>query len=217
LTLVTRFGALALSIIVAASPLAAQAPESAPQLASRIQAHYSTVRDFTADFTLNQTSGLLPQAKTERGTVKIKKPLRMWWNYTTSDKQQFISDGSRLYLYQPRDKVVTVTPLPADEEASTALLFLAGRGNLTRDFKATLPADQPAGEWRLVLEPAGTRKADFRTLTLEVDRQSLQLRGLVVVDEQGGTSKFRFTNMRENRGLTDQEFAFTIPKGVAIR
>jgi outer membrane lipoprotein carrier protein len=195
----------------------AQAAPPARDLAARVQAHYATVRDFTADFTLAQSSGVLPSAKIERGRVKIKKPLRMWWDYTSSDKQQFISDGSRIYLYYPRDKYVTQSPLPAPDEGSTALLFLAGRGDLTRDFTASAPAEQPAGEWRLQLQPLAGRKADFKTLTLDVDRQSLQLRGLTIVDDAGTTSHFRFTSMRENRGLTDREFEFAIPKGVAIR
>ena len=106
--------------------------------------------------------------------------------------------------------------MPAGDDASTALLFLAGRGNLTRDFTASLPADQPAGEWRLTLRPRASQ-ADFETLTLEVDRTSLTFRGLVVVDAQGGTSAFRFTNMRENRGLPDSDFVFSIPRGVEVR
>jgi outer membrane lipoprotein carrier protein len=202
---------------VGASGASQDSPPAAAQLAAKIQAHYDTVRDFTADWTLTQTSPLRPQPKTERGNVKVKKPLKMRWTYSTSDKQQFVSDGVRIYATFPQDRYVEVSALPEEKESSAWLLFLAGRGNLTRDFTSKLAAEQRPGEWRLVLEPAGTRRADFKTLTLEVDRTTFQIRGLTVVDEQGATSAYRFTNFRENRGLSDREFVFTFPKGYEQR
>jgi outer membrane lipoprotein carrier protein len=190
---------------------------SAQTLAARIQAHYTTVRDFTADFTLSQTSGLMPKAVEAHGEVKVKKPSRMRWTYQSADKQVFVSDGTRFYSYFPLDKYVTASPLPKDDDAPTALMFIAGRGDLTRDFTASVPDQQPAGEWRLLLTPKSAR-ADFKTLTLDVDRDSLALRGLTIVDDEGGgISRYRFQNLHENRGLSDREFEFTIPKGVELR
>jgi len=206
-------------VLVGAATIVASAEQGTPTaaaLASRIQTHYTSVKDFTAGFTLTQTGGLLLKEKTERGDVKIKKPSRMRWTYTGSDRQEFVADGTRLYAYFPQDKYVTMSALPKGNEVSTALLFLAGRGDLTHDFVATVPDVQPAGEWRLLLKPK-TPQADFKTLTLDVDRTTLALRGFTVVDENGGVSKFRFVNLRENRGLTDEAFAFTIPKGVELR
>lgn len=207
---------MAMVAAVTVHPLTGTQTPEASDLAARVQARYNTIRDFTADFTQRQTSPLLPKPVVERGEVKIKKPGRMRWVYTTGDRNQVISDGTTIYAYFPQDRHVSPTPMPRGDEASTALLFLAGQGNITRDFTATMPAEQPAGEWRLTLR-ARTQEADFETLTLEIDRVSLAFRGLVIIDQQGGTSAFRFTNMRENRGLADSEFAFVIPRGVEVR
>jgi outer membrane lipoprotein carrier protein len=186
-----------LATVVVASVLGvgllAQADPTAQTLAARIQAHYSTVKDFTAGFTLSQTSGLLPKPVEEHGEVEVKKPSRMRWTYEGEDRQVFVADGTRFYSY-----------------------FLAGRGDLTRDFVARVPDEQPAGEWRLLLTPKSPQ-ADFKSLTLDVDRQSLALRGLTIVDDQGGVSRYRFQHLQENRGLGDREFEFTIPKGVELR
>ena len=193
----------------------AQTPAAA-DLAARIQTRYATIRDFAADFAQRETSPLLPKPVLERGTVKVKKPGRMRWTYATGDRNETVSDGTTVYYYFRADRHVTTAPLPSDNQASTALLFLTGRGNLARDFTPTLPADQPAGEWRLELRPR-TPQSDFEMLTLEVDRASLAFRGLIVSDAQGGTSAFRFTAMRENVGLADREFTFTVPRGVEVR
>ena len=42
------------------------------------------------------------------------------------------------------------------------------------------------------------------------------MRQLIVVDGQGGTSTFSFANLRENVGVADSRFVFTMPKGVDV-
>lgn len=191
-------------------------PPAAEDLARRIQAHYDTVRDFTADFTHGYRGGPLRQTFSERGNVRVKKPGRMYWIYTEPEQKEFVSDGSKIYSYLKADRVVYVTDVPTGTDVSTAILFLAGRGNLNRDFRAALPAQQPADAWQLDLTPK-TPQADFTTLSLLVDRKSLALKGLTSVDTQGGTHVFTFTKLRENVGLSDNQFAYKIPRGAEVR
>lgn len=214
LTLVT--GVFAVTLGLARVPAAPVQVPTAADLANRIQAHYNTVRDFTADFTLSQTGRLSRVATTGRGSVKVKKPGRMRWTYTAPEKKEFVSDGTQIYSYFPADKYVDVTPMPKGNQVSTALLFLAGRGDLTRDFTSVLADQQPTDGWRLVLTPT-TRETNFTTLTIEVVRTNYQWRGFTVQDDQGGSSAFQFTNLRENRSLTDREFTFVFPPGVEVR
>jgi outer membrane lipoprotein carrier protein len=202
--------------IASAVGASAQAVPSATELSAKVQARYATIRDFTADFTLTQTSALLPRPVVERGELKVKKPGRLKWTYTSAEKKVFVSDGSQFYSYYPQDRFVGISRLPVGEDAPMALMFLAGRANLTRDFTPTLAPEQPAGEWRILLTPKSSH-GDFKTLTLEVDRVSLALRGFTVVEEQGSVSAFRFAKLQENRGLADNDFVFTMPKGVEVR
>src|SRR5260221_14319360 len=88
---------------------APQAPPSATDLARQIQAHYGTVRDFTAGFTHSYRGGALHQTSTEQGQVRIKKPGRMNWTYTSPEKKEFVSDGAKIYSYVPADKIVYVS------------------------------------------------------------------------------------------------------------
>jgi len=210
----TRLGIGAAVLVLLGVALGADqaAPPTATDLAARVQAHYATVRDFTAGFTVSQRSALMVKTLVERGDVKVKKPGRMRWIYKSPEPKEFVADGSQLYAYHPKDKYVMISALPPPDQTSAALLFLSGRGDLTRDFTAAVPAKHPEGEWRLELTPR-SRQADFTSLTLDVDRATLQMRGVIVVDDNGESS-FRFANLRENQGLSDQVFVFQIPKGV---
>ena len=108
--------------------------------------------------------------------------------------------------------------MPADAEATTPALFLAGKGRLTSEFTPSLvdlPAGLPAGSRALKLVPK-SKQPDYDWLVLAVDPATLAIRGLVTVDAQGGTSTFAFTNLKENVGLADNQFTFKIPRGVDV-
>src|SRR5262249_47405489 len=111
---------------------------------------------------------------------------------------------------------VQVTDLPTGDQATTGLLFLTGKGDLVRDFRPALPKTTPPGVWQLDLTPK-TAQAEFTSLTIWVDQKTLALRGLTSVDAQEGVSTFTFTNLRENVGLSDNQFVFKAPAGVEIR
>ena len=195
--------------------LFAQTAPSAADLAGRIQSRQTTIRDFTADFTQTTTSQFLTRSPEERGHVKVKKPGRIRQSYTTADHNEFVADGTLFYSFFRKDGFVTKAPLPPAEDGSL-WSFLLGRGNLVRDFQPHMPPGQPPGEWHLILT-SRTPQAQFPSLTLQVDRKSLQLRGLVVVDQQGTTSTYRFDNLKENVGLSDRDFEFKVPKGVLVQ
>jgi outer membrane lipoprotein-sorting protein len=123
-----------------------------------------------------------------------------------------------MYSYIPQDKQVIISPVPAGDDATTPTLFLAGKGSLPRDFTASfvdVAKGMPAGSRALKLVPKATQR-DYEWLTLVVDPVTLTIRGLVTVDGQGGTSSFSFTNLKENIGPADKEFAFKVPRGVEV-
>ena len=194
------------------------ADATAPELAAALQRKYDGIKDFSADFSHAYEGGVLHKTLTERGHLLVKKPGKMRWDYSTPETKQFVSDGVKMYSYIPQDKQVIVASVPPDEDAPTPALFLAGKGNLTRDFTPSLadaPAGMPAGSRALKLVPKA-RQRDYDWLTLVLDPGSLALRGLLTVDAQGGKSTFFFTNLKENVGVADKEFAFKIPRGVDV-
>jgi len=208
-----------LGALLALSPMAAaQAPVSAPapaDLARRVQAHFNTIADFTADFVGTFRYEYTHQVSVERGSLKVKRPSRMRWTYTKPDRKEFVADGTKLFSYFPEDRMGWERLLADAEASSLALLFLAGKGDITRDFVSSMAPEQPAGEWRLALTPK-KKQDDYTSLTLGVQRESLALTGLVIVDDEG-TQTFQFTNFKTNRGLKDSDFHFTFPPGTVKR
>jgi outer membrane lipoprotein carrier protein len=211
-----RIAALAVAtlIVFSAGPDAAVRQQTAEQVALALQAKYDRIRDFTADFT-QQYESVLKRKMTEKGKVQVKKPGKMRWDYTEPEKKVFVSDGSQIYLHVPADNQVTVSPVPKQDEATTAVLFLVGKGNLTRDFKVSFSPQAPAATFALRLDPKLPER-DYDWLEIVIDQNTLQIRSLKAADRQGGQSTFHFSNFKENVGLSDKTFAFSIPRGAEV-
>src|SRR4030088_1655535 len=136
--------AVAMAIAAVPTPRAAAADQTAEELVQALQRRYDSIKDFSADFVHRYQGGVLRKQISERGHVLIKKPGKMRWDYAEPEKKLFVSDGVRIYSYIPQDKQVIVSAQPRDSETTTPALFLAGKGNLPRDFRPSLVGN-PAG------------------------------------------------------------------------
>ena len=215
-----RFHALACGVLscVLATGAAAQSSSPAADLAQALQKKYGTIRDFSTDFVHTYQGGVLKKQITEKGRLSIKKPGKMRWDYTTPEVKQFVSDGTKVYSYIPADKQVMVGTVPQDDTAGSPALFLTGKGDLIRDYTASIgevPKGSLPGTRALKLVPRKPQQ-DYDWLVLLVDAASLTLRGMVTADAQGGTSVFTFNNLKENVGTPDKDFVFQMPRGVDV-
>jgi outer membrane lipoprotein carrier protein len=201
-----------LSLPVLGSAQTGQSPEV---LAKALQARYQNVRDFTADFVQTYRGGVLRTETRERGTVAVKKPGLMRWIYTAPERKEFVSDGQKMYSYIPEDRQVMVSNVPSDTEAPTPVLFLAGKGDLVKDFTAEKAESPVQGAVALKLTPR-RNEPEYQYLIVAVDPMTLQIRALTTKDRQGGESTLRFENLKENKGISDKDFAFRIPRGVDV-
>src|SRR5918995_5254550 len=198
----TTAAALAAATVMAQNRPPAQEVSSPPvrppadDVAGALQRKYDSVKDFTANFTQTYEGGVLRRKAMESGTVGVKKPGKMRWDYTRPEKKLFVSDGQTMYLYFPNEKQVMKNAVPSQDQATSAVLFLMGKGNITRDFKVRWADGDSDTTYRLRLDPK-TRQAEYDWLEITADRETLRIVGLTAADAQGGRSSFTFSNFKE--------------------
>jgi outer membrane lipoprotein carrier protein len=192
-----------------AGPASAEPPAEA--LARRIEQRHRSLADFTARFVQSYRSGILGREVTERGTVSVKPPGRMLWEYRDPEPKTFVSDGKSFYFYVPADRQVVVREQGGDRGMLSRLL--SGGASLLGEFEASLETGA-SGRPRLRLTP---RRADpdVDRIYLEADDRD-RIASLEIVDAQGNRSRFRFEAIRENVGLPDRLFRFSVPEGVEV-
>ncbi|MGA3056367.1 MAG: outer membrane lipoprotein carrier protein LolA, partial [Candidatus Korobacteraceae bacterium] len=89
-----------------AAALPAQA-EDIHQLARAVDAHYNHLRSLESDFTeIYRGDG--PE-RVESGTLWLKKPRKMRWEYRSPNEKLFISDGQAVWFYLPAERQLRKT------------------------------------------------------------------------------------------------------------
>ncbi len=200
---------------VGAQSVAAGSQSGAEAFARALQQRYLTIRDFSADFTQTYRGGVLRTTTAERGTVRVKKPGMMRWRYTNPEPKEFVSDGRKMFSYIPADRQVFVSNVPPDDQASSAVLFLAGKGDLVRDFIPALIDGGPVGMRVLRLTPRRA-EAEYEYLIITSDPATFRIQALTTRDHQGGESALTFANLKENQGISDTDFVFRMPRGMNV-
>lgn len=196
------------------APVASKAP-TAPELAQKVQRFYEKTSDYSADFQQVYRYQGSARRQVSSGTMQVKKPGLMRWDYDKPYPKHFVLDGKALYLYDPEDKQVTVNRDFTTDQLSAAVTFLWGRGKLTDEFDVALAAASPAGDAVLELTPKKPQSG-FTKLLFHVDAATGQVKTSIVVDSQGNENRIDFANVKTNTGIPASRFEFEIPKGAKV-
>jgi outer membrane lipoprotein carrier protein len=187
------------------------------EVMSEIQSRYEKTNDFEADFIQEYISKVMRQPNRGEGKVYFKKKGMMRWDYTVPN-QKFVSDGHTLWYYQPEEKQVLVTDVLSVLKEKTPLAFLAGEGNLSRDFNLlNLNESVSQKEDNYVIELAPKEPiATLSKLTLTVDKKTYIVLQADVFDGFGNLTRTRFINTKTNVGVSNSFFQFAIPPGTEV-
>jgi outer membrane lipoprotein carrier protein len=206
---------LALALLLPAPAPAAVSLDAAVQ---GIEATYRRVSDLKAAFEQASLNKTLNRTVDARGTLYLKKPGRLRWEYTTPTPQEIVSDGTRLWVYTPELKQVNVTAAP-QALTGPAGTFLQGLGQVREHFQARFlnPAQPTDADGHVVLDFTPWQPEPLLArLILAVDPKSWLVRKAVLYDELGNTVTVRFGDVLVNSGLPDGLFVFVPPPGVAV-
>ncbi len=188
------------------------------QVVRGLEAHYNRLETLKVQFVqLYQAAGRAP-AREEAGTLYLKRPGRMRWEYARPETKLFVSDGKTAYFYVPEDRQVTRIRAAQSADLRIPLRFLLGRLHLRRAFGPVEMARDFApldpGNHVLRLGPRDPQDR-FRDLLAEVDQQS-RIRRLVVFEGDGSRSEFRLSGEEPNARLEAGLFRFAVPEGVEV-
>jgi outer membrane lipoprotein carrier protein len=185
-------------------------------IADAVDNRYNNLHTLEAQF--NETYSGSGATRTESGTLLLKKPGRMRWDYTEPRAKMFLTDGKTAWFYVPGENQVRRTPVKQIDDLRSPLRYLLGKTKLEKEFDNLHLAtnEKPAALDDVILEgvPKGLTDRVARTL-LEVSRDGY-IRRIVVEELDGSVTEFRFLQQKENVEIPDARFRFTPPPGVEV-
>jgi outer membrane lipoprotein carrier protein len=197
--------------------MAAEAGElTIPEMGARLQATYDGTASFTADFTQVTSMKLSRRERHGQGSLLIKKPGLMRWDYLEPDRQVLISDGEVMSMYFAAAEQMIIMPAQEYLQSDVTYAFFAGTGNIPRDFDL-----EAAGEDYCCGTPPDLRltpkrphpQVEYLYLWLNED---FLIGRMQIADHYGSLTDLTFTNIKLNVPLAGERFRFTPPPGTEI-
>jgi outer membrane lipoprotein carrier protein len=197
-------------MLVAIAP--AQA-EDIHQFARAVDDHYNHLRSLQSDFTeIYRGDG--PE-RVESGTLWLKKPRKMRWEYRSPKEKLFVSDGDAVWFYLPEERQLRKTTLRKLDDLRSPLAFLLGKTKLENELQGLSKAvdESPQGAGNTLLRGVPKAAGQVSEVQLEITPAN-QIVRIVLMEADGATTEFRFAGWKENLELGESRFQFTAPPGV---
>src|SRR5512138_988883 len=190
---------LLLALLLLAAAPGGQPSADATRLAAKVQGFYERTKDLRARFSQTYTYAGFGRRQASSGTLEVKKPGKMRWDYEKPAKKTIAVSGSRLVQYEPEENQAYVDDHFDASAMSAAVAFLLGKGDLAREFDLGIDATGA-----LLLHPKQPDpRVDVIALTVSDDGQVTQTR---VVDGSGNVNEVKFSDVKRNVGLPDSAF-----------
>ncbi|MCG3174409.1 MAG: Outer-membrane lipoprotein carrier protein [Myxococcota bacterium] len=212
----------ALAAAQTASPVAQSRP-SITEVVEKMQSVYDSTSDFRAEFVQEyKPSGAFKGAMNvaerveQKGVIQFKKKGKMRWEYSSPHRRLFISDGRKLWMYDPDARTVTVNDNFRAELLPASISFLWGEGKLKEEFEIDYIQGEfmlgEPGDLLIKLKPKEGKKI-VTAMFFVVDPKSYRVKEAIVFDPARNKNHLKFRNLTPNTGLADSLFTFTPPPG----
>jgi outer membrane lipoprotein carrier protein len=203
-------------LALAVSPAAASPTPDVHAVAQAVDERYNHLHSLQSDFTeIYRGAGM---ERTESGTLWLKKPGKMRWQYRSPREKLFLSDGKDAWFYIPGERQVRRTAVKKLDDLRSPLAFLLGKTKLEKELQAlSLASDvAPLMPGDVVLRGVPKSLADrVSQVLLEITPEQWISR-IIIEQVDGSVTEYRFTNQRENVAVPDQQFQFSVPDGVEV-
>jgi outer membrane lipoprotein carrier protein len=196
--------------------VAANGAPDVKALASAVDAHYNHLRSLEAEFTeVYRGAGM---ERTESGTLWLKKPGKMRWEYRSPKEKLFVSDGRDAWFYVPQDRQARKESAKKLEDVRSPLAFLLGKTKLEKELQglSLAPDIPPMASGDVVLRGVPTSLADQITeIVLEISPENRIVR-IFLQSVDGAATEYRFTEQKEDMAIADSRFDFKPPAGTEV-
>lgn len=191
--------------------LAGQSPDLGPMLKA-VEARYNHAQTLQVLFHEAYTGPGQPR-RTESGTLLLRKPGRMRWDYTSPEGKLFISDGKYLWLYTPNNHQVEKMKIRESDDMRAPLAFLLGKLHFDKEFR-NVKSVAVAGGTQITADPK-TDSLPYTKVEFVVAPDDT-IRHVKVTGYDQSVLEFDFGQEKLNPPLEAKLFQFRMPPGAAL-
>ena len=185
-------------------------------IAQAVDNRYNHLQTLQAEFT--ETYMGTGTERTESGSLWLKKPGKMRWEYRSPKEKLFLSDGKDAWFYLPGDRQVRRSSVKKLDDLRSPLGFLLGKTRLEKELDglSAAPDIAPLTPGNTVLRGVPKGMADrVNQVVLEITAD-YHIARIQFEEADDSVTEYRFSDQRENSAVADTVFRFSPPPGVEV-
>ena len=152
---------------------------------------------------------------TASGTILVKRPEMMRWEYENPEEQTIITDGKQMWIYRPGDNQVMIGKAPDFFRDGKGASFLSDIRHIRNRFQITLQPSSDQDAYLIKLEPAN-KTPDLSEIHLWISKNSFEVIRLVTLNAYGDETRIELSQITFLSRVEDALFHFVVPEGADV-
>lgn len=195
--------------VLSLSSLSAMADETvAVQKLTQLLNQAQTI---TARFSQLTLDGSGTQLQETAGQLALKRPGLFRWHTDEPMEQLLVSNGEKVWLYDPDLEQVTIQTLDQRLTHTPALLLSGDVSKISENFE--ISHKEGGNVIDFILKP---KSKDSLFDSLRLSFRGGVLNDMQLIDSIGQRTNILFLNVKMNEALDDKQFSFDIPEGADV-
>ncbi|PWU03734.1 MAG: hypothetical protein C5B51_18335 [Terriglobia bacterium] len=181
-------------------------------LLQKVEERYNGARTLQVQF-VEQYTPPGSVRRSESGTLQLRKPGKMRWDYFQPRGKLFISDGKYLWIYTPSDNRAEKMKFKESEDMRAPLAFLLGKLHFDKEFRDL--QGRPDGiDTRVTAQPKND-SLPYSAVEFVVSPFG-QIREVKVTGFDHSIYDFTFESEKMDPPLDAKLFQFQLPPGAVL-
>lgn len=179
--------------------------------AQRLNSLLSNADTMTANFSQMTLSANGASMQETTGNLALKRPGMFRWHTDAPAEQELVSDGQRIWLYDPDLEQVTIQEMDQRLTHTPALLLSGDVSQLQENFTITW---QDSGN---VIDFTLTPKVNDTLFdSLRLSFRDGVINDMQMSDAVGQRTNILFQDVQLNQSISEKQFTFDIPDGIDV-
>lgn len=181
------------------------------QSVKRLTELLGQAQTLTGRFSQLTLDGSGTQLQEASGEMALKRPGLLRWHTDAPMEQLLVSNGEKVWLYDPDLQQVTIQDLDQRMTHTPALLLSGDVSKIRENF--TISHKEGGSVVDFILKP---KAKDTLFDTLRLSFRNGVINDMQLIDSIGQRTNILFLGVKLNQPLADNQFTFQVPEGADV-
>ena len=201
-------------VVSGTTPIASEKMLSLSEIMNKVEKRYD-VPDFSAYFVQESTLKAMDITDVASGSIFVKRPGMMRWEYDKPDRQTIITDGKTLWVYKPDDNQVMIGKAPSFFGDGKGAGFLSDMKLIREQFKVSFEKEKSDHDYVIKLLPK-EQTVGVTKIYLAISKITFKIKKIITLNEYDDETIIELINSKFNLNLDKSLFNFIVPEGTDV-